>query len=88
MDGPLPVLRMTFDFDARPRLRSSWNSAGFIRGKPLTDRKISQYQKRGWYDESFREARRELMAKKAAKHRQRQGNFLKSSNGSLIYSPL
>lgn len=79
---------MTFDFDQRQPLRSSWNSSKLVVRKPLTDQQIARYQKRGWYDESFREARRELMAKKAAKRRKREGNFLLAEDGRPIYSPV
>lgn len=79
---------MTFDYDFKPGLRSSWNAAKLIVRKPLTDRRIKQYEKRGWYDESFREARRELMARKAAQRRKRSGNFLIGEDGRPIYSPV
>lgn len=58
-----------------------------IRG-PLTDRKIEQYRKQGWYSDGFREARRELMKKKNAKKSTREGPFIKSEDGRMIYNPL
>jgi len=57
--------------------------------RPLTDKKIASYESRGFYSPEFREARRELMARKAAKaakYQQRQGNFIKI-DGRLVYSP-
>jgi len=60
-----------------------------VRG-PLTDRKIEQYRKLGYYSESFREARHDLMEMKKARRtarEERDGNFLKV-DGRLVYSPL
>lgn len=56
-----------------------------VRG-PLTDRKIEQYAKQGYYSDAFREARRELWQRKAAKRAQRSGNFL-LVDGRMIFSP-
>lgn len=53
---------------------------------PLSDRKIEQYRKRGWYAEDFREARRDLMARKKAKQLKRDGSFL-IMDGRMVYSP-
>ena len=63
--------------------RSGWPSAGFILG-PLTDKKIAKYQKLGYYSAEFKEARKELQARK----RKRKGNFVESEDGRLVYSPL
>ena len=63
--------------------RTGWPSVGFMRG-PLTDRKIAKYQKLGYYSAEFREARKELQARK----RKRKGNFVESEDGRLVYSPL
>lgn len=57
-----------------------------MRGK-LTDRKIDKYSKLGWYSDAFKEARRDLMAKKKAKSQKRSGSFLEQ-DGRMIYSPL
>ena len=53
-----------------------------IRGKTLTDRKIDSYRRRGYYSESFRQARREMWARRSSK----SANFLELE-GRLIYSP-
>ena len=52
----------------------------------LTDRKIAQYEKRGWYSESFKEERRKFQAKK--REWKRMGNLLEGEDGRIIYSPL
>lgn len=78
---------MTFGFDNSVRLKSSWNPGRFLVGKKLTDRRIEQYRKAGWYSEEFREARRELMAKNRVKRAVREGSFLKQQDGRLIYAP-
>ena len=77
-----------FEFDRRPSIRSSWNEARLSVRKRLTDRKIAEYERRGFYSEEYREARRELWAKQAAKRQSlRNGNFVER-DGRLIYSPL
>jgi hypothetical protein len=76
-----------FDFDNRHPLRGSWNESRLLMGKRLTDRRIGQYQKRGYYTEAFRQARRELMERKRGNRIQREGNFVEQ-NGRMIYSPL
>lgn len=75
-----------FEFDFRPRIRSGWNISMLVRRGYLTDKKIAEYEKAGWYSAAFRDARRELMQKKAAKRMKREGNFL-NDGGRLIYSP-
>lgn len=58
---------------------------------PLTDRKIGQYQRQGFYSEEYRTARRERQAKKAERRNRglrREGNLLVRQDGSPIYSPL
>lgn len=72
-----------FDFDYRPHLRSSWNQARLVVGKKLTDRKIRQYEQRGYYSNEFRQARREAWERKQSK---REGNFT-LRDGRMIYSP-
>lgn len=78
---------MSFEFDYRPRIGSSWNVSRLIVKGELTDRKIKQYQKRGWYSQEFKDARKEFLAKKANRRAKRDGSFL-SEGGRLIYSPL
>ena len=65
------------------RVKASWNIAAIMGRGELTDRKIDKYIKAGFYSAEFREARRALMAKKA----KRQGNFIQTESGKLIYSP-
>lgn len=75
-------------FGNRPHIRTSWNSTRFlIRGK-LTDKAIEKYREKGWYSQEFRDARRELMQKKQAKRAKRDGSFLITDEGRMIYSPL
>lgn len=79
----------TFIFDNRPRLRSGWNEAAFLMGKPLTDWKIAEYKRRGYYSAAFREARADLLRRKRIRHEvrsKRQGLFIERE-GRLIYSP-
>lgn len=79
---------MNTDYDNRVPIKSSWNEAKLVIRGQLTDKKIAQYAKRGFYDEDFREARRELWAKrKARREGARQGSFIER-DGRLIYSPL
>lgn len=56
----------------------------------LTDRKIEQYRREGFYSPEWRAARREIWAKRQKKREpkeNRDGNFLKI-DGRLIYSPI
>ena len=72
------------DWDAPgPRIRSSWNIVRMIMRGPLTDKRIEHYQQRGFYSAEYKAARRELMAKRAAK---RDGNWVER-DGRWIYSP-
>ena len=76
-----------FKFDGRQGyIRSGWNPQAILMGKPLSDRKIAEYQKRGWYSAEYRAACRDLMVKKKAKQLERDGSFIKDG-GRLIYSP-
>lgn len=78
-----------FQFDNRHRLRSGWNPSAFLIGKPLTDKKIAEYERRGYYSAELREARAELQRRKKAKRELREhrsGEFIKR-DGRLIYSP-
>ena len=56
-----------------------------IRG-PLTDRKINEYAKRGWYSSEYKAARRDRMNKQRSKQAVREGSFLRTGN-TLIYAP-
>lgn len=73
-----------FEFDQPGKhIRSGWNTtAMLVRGR-LTDKKIAQYAKRGWYSSEYRAARRERMK---SKHSKRVGAFL-VVDGRMIYSP-
>jgi len=55
---------------------------------PLTDKKISRYEERGFYSEAFRDARREFWANRSKKRAKRDGNFLINPDGSKIFSPI
>ena len=65
-------------------IRSGFNPASFIRKGKLTDRKIAQYEKRGYYSADFRAARKEAWQRKAKK---RSGNFDLTDDGRMIYRP-
>jgi hypothetical protein len=70
----------------RGRLPSTWRSAGLVRRGLLTDRKISQYIKAGWYSAEFRKARKDFTARRNSARLKRQGNF-DIIEGRLIYRP-
>lgn len=72
------------DFVGPALLRSSWRPERLIVRGPLTDAMIEKYRQRGYYSAEFKRARREHMAKKAAK---RNGNFVEV-DGRPVYSPL
>lgn len=73
-------------------IRSTWNESHLLMRGKLTDRKIEQYAKQGYYSDQFREARHELWMRKAAKRTEKQarrdGNFLLYPDGSKVYSPI
>jgi hypothetical protein len=70
-----------------PPIRSTWIGEKLLIKGPLTDKKIEEYRERGWYSVEFREARRALLAKRAARREgKRTGNFIEVG-GRLIYSP-
>jgi hypothetical protein len=73
------------------RIRPSWNcEAMLIRGK-LTDRKIEEYMRRGFYDPEYRAARKKLMDQKSFVRNMKRiskGNFMEAEDGRLIYSPM
>lgn len=68
------------------RVPCAWNPARLSRRAKLTDKKIEQYQEQGYYSADFREARRQLWEKKAAKRIKRDGNF-DIVDGRMIYRP-
>lgn len=71
------------------RLRSTWNESKILLRGKLTDRKIEYYRKRGFYSNEFREMRRDLwMKRKSKRDDNRIGNFVKTGDGRLIYSPI
>jgi len=68
------------------RIRPSWNcEAMLVRGR-LSDKKIEQYRKRGFYSAEWQKARKEYWERKEA--RRRSGNFDQTTDGRLIYNPL
>jgi len=69
------------------RLRSGWKSTA-PRGKLLTDKKIAQYQARGWYGQDFKDARAKLAHSRTLKaNLNRTQNFFER-NGRSIYNPV
>lgn len=61
-----------------------WNDGRLLRKKLLTDKKIRQYEARGFYSAEYREARKRVQEAK----RRRKGNFVMADDGRLIYSPM
>lgn len=59
---------------------------------PLTDAAIRKYQKKGWYSQENKDARRARAAEKAARwkraQQRREGNFLIDKFGGKVYSPM
>ena len=77
---------MSDDFRApQARMRSSWSETKLVMRGPLTDRKIAQYEKRGWYSAEFKAARRERMMQRQSV--KRDGNWLRMEDGRTVYSP-
>lgn len=71
-------------------MRSTWDPDRLLIRGPLTDRKIDEYLRRGWYSAEVRQMRRERNEKRMARWQEREkrdGNFLKASDGRLIYAP-
>lgn len=61
-----------------------------LRGKILTDKKIDQYAKRGYYSLEFQAARRQLWQNRAAKHASnptKKHEHFDTLDGRLIYHP-
>lgn len=78
------------DSEIRTRIRPSWNCEAMLIRGPLTDRKIEQYRKRGFYSEELKATRRDFQAKKKAKREARDKsnqNFIER-DGRLVFSPL
>lgn len=48
-----------FKFDQSKRISPGWNLRRMHVGKPLTDKKIREYEKKGFYTTDFKESRRE-----------------------------
>jgi hypothetical protein len=66
-----------------PRVNLKGRRLDNVIGKELTDRKIEEYIKRGFYSEEFRQARRDLRNRRG----RRDGNFLVFPDGRRVYSP-
>lgn len=74
---------MEDDFKApQGSIRSTWNPARLTLRGPLTDRKIERYQRQGWYSAEFKKARRDRQAVQ-----RREGNWLHTTDGRMVYSP-
>lgn len=75
----------------RVPIRSTWNPTRLIMGKPLTDRKIRQYEREGYYSKEAKEGRRARQALKSqrrnARGPKRDGMFLIYPDGRMVYSP-
>jgi hypothetical protein len=67
-------------------IRSSWNEARVLMRGPLTDKKISQYARRGYYSTDLKEARKTLADMRAKRRAKRSGNF-DLIDGRMIYRP-
>jgi hypothetical protein len=68
------------------RVRSAQIGDNIVLGK-LTDKQIEKYQERGWYDVEAKMARKERAEKRAQKREKREGNWVVSDGGGMIYSP-
>jgi hypothetical protein len=66
------------------KIRPAWNLSHIIRRGKLTDQKINQYEKAGFYSQELKDARKLLAERRRLR---REGNFIRSNSGSLIYSP-
>lgn len=78
-----------FTFDQPRGVRSAWNAEKLLRRGKLTDAQIARYERKGWYDPDFKEARRAMMARRKARRDegQREGNYVRR-DGRLVYSPI
>lgn len=80
-----PILGICMD----PRVRygnSNLEQKAIMRG-PLTDRRIEQYERTGYFDADRIEARKQYRFERA-RQRKRSGNFRTTQDGRLIYSPV
>lgn len=69
-------------------IRPAWNEGRLMRRRALTDRKIAKYESLGYYSAEYRQARRDLQARKrAGAASRRSGNFDVADDGRLIYRP-
>lgn len=75
--------RLGIDIRMPGRMSTGWKPQSMIRRGMLTDRKIGQYEKKGFYTAEFQNARRQHWAKQQGK---RIGGFLQR-DGRMIYSP-
>jgi hypothetical protein len=66
-------------------IRAGFRPDILIRRGKLTNQKIARYEKLGYYSANFRQARRELWSRRAAKRR--SGNFDLTDDGRMIYRP-
>lgn len=66
-------------------IRCGFNPSALIRRGKLTDKKIWKYEQAGYYSAAFKEARKELWKRNAAKRR--SGNFDLTDDGRMIYRP-
>jgi len=48
----------------RTRISAGWQGHRALLGKPLTDRRIEEYERQGFYSESIREAQRAYRARR------------------------
>lgn len=73
-------------------IKPSWNTTRMLVRGPLTDRKIEQYRKQGWYSAEFRAQRATILARKKHQFRNiecnRDGNWIIDTEGRMIFSPL
>lgn len=71
---------------AMSRIRCAWLESHMMRRGKLTDRKIAQYEREGFYSVEYKAARKELQERKAKKRSNRDGNFV-LEGGRMIYDP-
>ena len=75
---------MAINMDPSARYKSGWNEGATLMRGPLTDKKIRSYEKRGFYSEEYRTARKDFAEKK---HKRRLGSFDQMQDGRMIYRP-
>ena len=76
---------LAFEMARRARLPSSWR--GQTVGKRLTDARIRHYEAKGFYAQSFKDARKALIERKKAARLRREGNWVFGESGNLVYCP-